>query len=75
MALLNSQQYQEALTCLNQALQINPDLAAIWISRAQTLLELKQYQAAIASFDKSYSIKTSNFPEAWLGRGKNLYVN
>ena len=56
-ALLNLQQYPEAIASYDKALEIKPDFHEAWYNRGIALGNLGRYEEAIASWDRALEIK------------------
>lgn len=69
--LANWGNYAQALTCLDQALTIQPQDNAAWAFRGVVLIHLERYQEAIASCNQALTIQP-NDKQAWLFRGAAL---
>ena len=63
-------QHKEALACYDRALTLSPD-ASTWSNRGATLLDMKQYAAAIEDFDHALALEPGFVP-ALDGAGKAL---
>jgi tetratricopeptide (TPR) repeat protein len=61
-------QWQEALRCWDQVLELGADSQQAWYNRGGTLMMLQKYEDAIASYDQSLE-RRSDDPEAWFHRG------
>ena len=67
----NNKEYQSAFELLSQAININPNNAAVHFNLANTLKELNKINDAIASYDKAIDIKPDY--EIYSLRGLALY--
>jgi Flp pilus assembly protein TadD len=70
--LLNSQQYEEAITSYDRATQSKPDLVEAWYNRGVALINLQRNEDAFVSFDRAIQLK-SDFSDAWFNRGLALF--
>jgi tetratricopeptide (TPR) repeat protein len=48
--------YEKAIACYDQAIQLNPQLPGVWCNKGMALCRLKKYQEAIKAFDKSLEL-------------------
>jgi eukaryotic-like serine/threonine-protein kinase len=48
---------EEALTSLNKAIELNPNLAEAWNNRGAVLWSLRRFDEAAASIDRAIQIK------------------
>jgi serine/threonine protein kinase len=64
--------YEEAITCFDKALEINPKFAFAWISKGYSLNSLGRYEEAINCHDKVLE-KSPEFAVAWNNKGISLY--
>ena len=55
--------HQSSVDMIDQAIEINSNVASYHYNRGNTLKELKQLEAAIASYDKAIALKP-NYAEA-----------
>lgn len=63
--------HEEAITCSDRVLVINPGNAMAWNNKAVDLKELGSYEEALSCCDKALEID-SEFVEAWNNRGAIL---
>ena len=63
--------YEDAIASYDQAIQINPDLAAAWSGRGKSLDKLKRYEEALASHNQSIQINPDEY-KSWFGKGYSL---
>src|SRR5665647_2442037 len=61
-----------AIELINTAIAVNPDSASAYSNRGNALTALKQYQAAVASYDQAIAIKPDH-ANAYFNRGKAQY--
>jgi len=47
------ERYEDALASYNKAIQIQPELPGVWFNRGLVLLELRRWEAVVASFAKA----------------------
>ncbi len=66
-------EFPEALECLDRALELEPEHAALWVNRGLALGDLGKIEEALESFDKALEIHP-DFAEAWLIKGTVLWV-
>jgi tetratricopeptide (TPR) repeat protein len=60
VTLNNLDQYQQAITYFDKALEINPNYAYALAHKGDALSNLDQYQQAITYFDKALTIDPNN---------------
>lgn len=65
------EQFEEALTAFNRAIQMQSDFYPAWYGRANVLASLERYEEAIAAYDRATQINP-NFYLAWRDRGAML---
>ncbi|MEG4836671.1 tetratricopeptide repeat protein [Microcoleus sp. B9-D4] len=66
---LNSlERYDEALECLEKAIEIDSNYARAWANRGDVLESLKRYDEALVSYDKALELD-ENDPWHWAKRG------
>ncbi|MBF2028226.1 MAG: tetratricopeptide repeat protein [Oscillatoriales cyanobacterium C42_A2020_001] len=65
--------FEEALTALNQAIKLNPDLHAAWYERGNVLFALKRPTEALESYDRTILLKPDLYG-VWRDRGVLLAV-
>jgi tetratricopeptide (TPR) repeat protein len=63
--------YQEAIDCLDKALEIDPRYAYAWTNKGACLRSLGRYQEAISCYDKALEIDPRN-ATAWNNKGSSL---
>jgi len=61
-----------AIEWIEKAIAVNPNSASAYSNRGNALSALKQYQAAVASYDQAIVIKP-DYADAYFNRGKALY--
>ncbi|MFB2837251.1 tetratricopeptide repeat protein [Floridanema evergladense] len=69
--LIELQRYEEAITSLDQALQIDSKSAEAWLRRGQALSKLQKYEEAQKSYEEALKIR-SEYSQAWYERGLAL---
>ena len=52
----DSGDYEKAIACYDQAVQLNSQLPGVWCNKGMALCRLKKYQEAIKAFDKSLEL-------------------
>lgn len=72
IALSNLGKYDEAISCIDRALEINPNLAETWMNKGITLGTIGKYDNAISCIDKALKINVK-LPSAWHNKGLVLY--
>jgi tetratricopeptide (TPR) repeat protein len=72
MSLQGLKRYEEAVTHYDKALSLNPEFAAAWSNKGNTLNELKRYDEALAHFDKALGLNP-DLAAVWSNRGMALY--
>jgi tetratricopeptide (TPR) repeat protein len=70
--LINSKRYQNALLCLNKALNFTPDSSDVWFAKSNALFNLGRLEEAIASYDQALKIKPDDH-QAWYNQGIALF--
>ncbi len=60
--------FQEALSALNQAVQLKPDFYPAWYERGNVLFALKRPYEALSSYDRVIQLKP-DFYDVWRDRG------
>ena len=60
--------YQFAVDLIGRAIEINPNIASYYSNLGNALQELKQFDAAVVSYEKAISLKT-DYAEAYLNLG------
>jgi serine/threonine protein kinase len=70
--LLNSGNYEEALSILDRALKIKPNDYDCWYVRGNSLHHLGRYEEAVESYVHALKIKP-NCPYAWSNHGSSLH--
>jgi len=63
--------HKSAIDMIGNAIEINPNVASYYCNRGNALKELKQFDAAVASYDKAIALKP-DFAEAYFNRGVAL---
>jgi tetratricopeptide (TPR) repeat protein len=69
--LANLGRNEEALTCFDQTIQLNPNLHQAWYNWGNTLGILGRIEEALTCFDQAIHIKPDDY-EAWHNRGLAL---
>ncbi len=69
--LIAGNDWEEAITSFEKALQFNPDNDAAWYNRGIALKKLGRYEEALASYEKALKFKPDK-DEAWNNRGLAL---
>jgi serine/threonine protein kinase len=64
--------YQEALIAYNQAIELDPNLAAAYNGRGNVLYRLRRYGGALAAYNQAIELDP-NLAAAYNGRGNVLY--
>ena len=62
---------EQALTCYDQALAIDPKVSRVWNSKGHCLFVLRRYEEAIACYDQALALAPQN-RESWDGKGDCL---
>jgi tetratricopeptide (TPR) repeat protein len=55
-----NKKYDEALICIDEAIEFNPELAVLYNTRGECLLKMKNYDDAIDAFRKANTIEPEN---------------
>ena len=66
-------EFSESLKCLDRALELESEHAALWLNRGLVLGDLGEVEEALESFDKALEYNP-DFAEAWLIKGTVLWV-
>ena len=66
------EQYEEALSAFNQAIELEPMFYQAWYARGLMLKYQGQYQEAIESFNNAIQKSEDDFALAWRSRGETL---
>ncbi|MFB2933878.1 tetratricopeptide repeat protein [Aerosakkonemataceae cyanobacterium BLCC-F154] len=69
--LIKLQRYEEAISILDRALEIDPRYPEVWLKRGQALKELQKYEEAQKSYEEALKIQ-SEYSQAWYERGLAL---
>ncbi|WP_422661964.1 tetratricopeptide repeat protein [Pannus brasiliensis] len=68
----NSGDWEGAIACWDNALDLDPDLAPGWHNRGSALALLGRYEEALESFDRAIAINPED-AQIWNARGNALY--
>ena len=66
--LIELHHYEEALTILEKAIQIQPNNPEVLVARGEAKSKLQKYEEALQSFEEALKFKRDN-SQAWYGRG------
>ncbi|MFB2897652.1 tetratricopeptide repeat protein [Aerosakkonemataceae cyanobacterium BLCC-F50] len=69
--LIELQRYEDAISSLDKALQIDSKYPEAWMKRGQALSKLQKYEEAQKSYEEALKIK-SEYSQAWYERGLAL---
>lgn len=58
--LINSGNYEQAITIFDKAIKLNPDLYEAWFNRGLALRNLSKYQESIKSYLKAFTLKSDD---------------
>ncbi|MCT7961020.1 tetratricopeptide repeat protein [Laspinema sp. D1] len=77
--LINLAQYQDAITCLESAIQLEPNHPEAWLQKTYAFWELKQYPEALESSKRALDLNPNNVMAlilrgAILANGFEMYV-
>jgi tetratricopeptide (TPR) repeat protein len=72
LSLNNLGRHNEAITCYDKALEINPNYINAWGNKGNSLCYLKRYDEGITCYDKALEIDPNN-ADAWYNKGNSLY--
>jgi tetratricopeptide (TPR) repeat protein len=61
----------EALTCYERALEINPRYAEAWSNKGAALADLRRPAEALTCYERALEINP-RYPEAWFNKGADL---
>ena len=64
-------QYLEAISCVEQALALNPQLAPAWNNKGRALRELGRHEEALPCYDRAISFDP-NHVTPWMNKGNCL---
>jgi tetratricopeptide (TPR) repeat protein len=65
--------YDEAISCFDKAIEIDPKNTEAWNNEGQALSRLAKYDEAISCFDKAIEIDP-NFADAWYNKSLATYM-
>lgn len=71
-SMLQDAYYEDALTCFNRAIAINPDQAESWHGRGEALANLGFYREAFSCFNTVLELEP-NYSQAWALRARMLF--
>jgi Flp pilus assembly protein TadD len=71
MALIDEGRTEEALSCLERAVEIDPRNEAIWIGKGITFIAIGDFRKGLASFERAVRLNPGK-AEAWFGSGAAL---
>jgi CHAT domain-containing protein/Flp pilus assembly protein TadD len=71
--LLELDKYEEAISSLDKAIELNPDYCQAWNGRGEAMRYLERYEEAIYSFDRAIEISPDSYL-AWMLRGRTLNI-
>ena len=54
------EKYEEAIICLDKAIELDPHKADAWYNKGHALAELEKYEEAIICLDKAIELDSSN---------------
>ncbi|HEY9295818.1 MAG TPA: tetratricopeptide repeat protein, partial [Phormidium sp.] len=66
--LIELQRYEEAVSILDKALQIDSKYPNAWVKRGKALSKLQKYEEALKSFEEALKIQ-AEYSQAWYQRG------
>ena len=66
------EEYEEALSAFNRAIELKPSFYQAWYAKGLTLRFQGRYQEAMKAFDRAIEESQENFAPAWRGRGQVL---
>jgi len=58
----------EAITCFDKAIELNPNYAKVWFSKALTLIDLFKSAEALECYSKAIELNP-DYEEAWFNKG------
>ena len=64
--------YEDAISCYEEAILIQPNFHKAWYERGKALYQLERYEDAIASYDKVIQFQADD-AEVWFERTQTLY--
>lgn len=65
--LLELRRYEDAMSNLERAVQIDPKYPEAWLERGKALEKLQKYEEALRSYDEAVKLQ-SDYSEAWYNR-------
>jgi len=65
---LRTKKYEEAITCYNKTIKLQPNSPEAWYNKGIALLNLQKYEEAITCYEKSIKLKP-NWVDAWYNQG------
>jgi tetratricopeptide (TPR) repeat protein len=68
MCLSNLNRPQEAIECLDRAIEIQPNSHITWVNKGNVLTKIGRLPEAIQCFDRALEINP-NYPDAWTRKG------
>ena len=63
--------YEEAITCCEEALRLNPQCAHAWYNKGAALANLGRYEEALSCFEKALRLKPQ-YANVWYNKGAAL---
>lgn len=66
--LIELRRYDEALSNLEKAVQLEPTYTEVWLERGKAFEELQKYEEALKSYEQALTVR-SDYSEAWYRRG------
>ena len=73
-SLVLKKRYEEAISCLDKALEINPRHYKAWFLKGMSLGDLGKIEEAIGCYDRALEINLW-YPEAWMFKIRALEVS
>jgi tetratricopeptide (TPR) repeat protein len=64
--------YEEAMSCFDRALKIDPGRSVFWSNKGKALVNLDRIEEAIRCYDKALELDPQD-ANAWIGKGGSLH--
>ena len=64
----DEKRYDEALADFDQAIALNPDVAKIWLNKANVLAAMGRNDSSLVAFDRALALQPG-MPDSWNNRG------
>ena len=77
MRLFSMRKYNDALICINRAIQLNPSFVQAWLGKSLIFIDLGKYDDSLIYIDRTLQLDPLNVT-AWMGKSlilKNLVAS